>query len=77
LSCLSTGSCTAVGESDGLPLVETKSATTWTSTVVPLPAGDSGASLQGVSCTSTASCTAGGGGIGVSGIYPVVASDAT
>jgi hypothetical protein len=75
LSCPSAGSCTAVGEADGVPLIEGLSGTTWTSSALPLPAGDTGASLQAVSCTSAATCTAAGGGIGVTGVYPVLAAD--
>jgi hypothetical protein len=76
VSCRATVTCTAVGEDDGVPLTETLSGTTWAPTAVPLPAGDTGASLQAVNCISV-SCTAIGGGIGVSGSYPVVASDPT
>jgi len=74
VSCPLTGSCTAVGEADGVPLVETETDAIWTPTTVVPPTGDTGASLQAVSCASAASCTAAGGGIGVEGIYPVVAA---
>jgi hypothetical protein len=75
LSCVSITSCTAVGEDDGVPLVESLSGTGWTPDPIALPMGNSGASLQAVSCWATGSCRAVGGGIGLSGVYPVVATD--
>jgi hypothetical protein len=77
LSCVSTGSCTAVGEDNGLPLAEVLSGGVWTAVPVITPAGDTGASLQAVTCTAAGLCTAAGGGTGVSGVYPVVAADPT
>jgi len=74
VTCVSTGSCSAVGEADGVPLIETESAMSWVPTIVPVPTGDTGASLQAASCVSALGCTAAGGGIGVEGIYPVVAT---
>jgi hypothetical protein len=75
LSCMSVTSCTAVGEDDGVPLAQSLSGTVWTPDPIALPVGDTGASLGAVSCGATGSCDAVGGGIGVTGVYPVVATD--
>ena len=59
ISCVSSTSCVVVGQSSsGAPTAYTLSGTTWTAATLPLPSGQSSASLSGVSCTSSTSCVA-------------------
>lgn len=63
ISCVSTGSCKAVGwyDSDSgfsKPVIAAWNGTSWS---LDTPAGSSGKTLQGVSCTSTTFCIAVGG----------------
>ena len=65
VSCPSATACTAAGSytnSAGtqVTLAESWNGTTWTIQATPKPAGSTGSSLSGVSCTSAAACTAAG-----------------
>jgi len=66
--CASAASCTAVGYSVGtsqasLTLAERWNGSIWTIQPTPRPSGSTSSALSGVSCTTTASCTAVGGAI--------------
>lgn len=62
VSCASATKCTAVGNSyqSGMsrPLAEHWNGTTWAIQTVPVPAGSTGSTLNGVSCTLANACTA-------------------
>jgi len=73
VSCTSVTLCVAVGSSDGAPLIDSLSGTTWTTTPAVMPAPDTNVVLQSVSCPAPGSCDAVGVGTGPSGTYPVVA----
>jgi hypothetical protein len=69
VSCASRSSCTAVGiytDSAGvtLPLAERWTGVRWRIQQMPLPAGEQGATLLGVACTSEIACTAVGSSTG-------------
>jgi len=74
LACMSSQACVAVGEADGLPMVESLSAGTWSSIAIAAPVGETGSSLQAVTCPSAQQCVAAGGGLGVTGVDPVIAT---
>ena len=63
-SCLSGSACTAVGSfqtAGGVePIIEQLSGTSWSATQPPLPAGDTVAQLNTVSCSSRGACRVGG-----------------
>ena len=71
ISCVASTSCVAVGQADlaaGIrSLVEVLSGTTWTATVLAVPATYSYADLNGVSCVSAQSCVAAGSAYGSNG----------
>ncbi len=63
VSCPAPTSCVAVGgygdsAGEGLTMAEAWDGSNWRVEATPNPAGDTGAGLAGVSCTSVASCTA-------------------
>ena len=63
VSCISSATCTAVGaflNSSGkeVPLAESWNGTAWSVQEPPVPTGAKESNLGGVSCTSSASCTA-------------------
>jgi hypothetical protein len=64
VACSGAGACTAVGYylansngSQGRPLVERLTGSTWTQQTVPLPSGTQFAAFTGVSCTAPKPCT--------------------
>jgi hypothetical protein len=66
VSCSSATARLAVdrsGKTLPVPLAEVWDGTAWTARAVPLPAGDVGGSLQGVSCVSPSACTAVGSAV--------------
>jgi hypothetical protein len=63
VSCASATSCTAAGEGsntsgDGVTAAEFWNGTTWTQQTTPNPSGAEVANFQGISCPTTAVCTA-------------------
>jgi hypothetical protein len=62
VSCTSTTFCTAVGinssTTGSTPIAEGWNGSTWSLETVPAPAGATGTSLDGVSCTSASACEA-------------------
>ena len=58
VSCTSPTFCLGVGASDNQALAESWDGSTWTVQRTPIPAGATGAQLSGVSCASSAACTA-------------------
>lgn len=58
VSCISSSSCVAVGQSTGGTLAELWDGITWSIVPTPNPAGAAGSGLGGVSCTSPSACTA-------------------
>ena len=78
VSCPSATACTAVGSEQigGVyrPLVEQWNGTTWSSSVAPLPAGATGAILNGVSCVSSSACVAVGTWHDASGTFTLAES---
>lgn len=73
LSCTSVTSCVSVGSSDGTPLAESLSGTSWSASTLDMPTQDTNVLLQSVSCPASDSCVAVGLGTGPGGTYPVVA----
>ncbi len=78
VSCTSSSACTAVGDlaSDGsrtATLAERWNGVTWAIQSTPTPAGAIGASLQGVSCTSSRACIAVGSSTNRAGIARTLA----
>jgi hypothetical protein len=62
VSCASAASCVGVGQTvpARLPLVESWNGHHWTATDLAMPAGQNGATLNGVSCPARGSCIAAG-----------------
>jgi len=58
VSCTPASACTAVGQSDQMPLAEQWNGTSWTAQTPPAPSGAVSASLYSVSCTTSVACTA-------------------
>jgi hypothetical protein len=63
VSCVSTTSCTAAGvgsnsSGDGVTTAEFWNGSTWTQQTTPNPSGAEDANFQGISCPTTAACTA-------------------
>ena len=63
VQCATANACMAVGQytptgSEAQPLIEFWNGSVWTIQAAPLPSGESGGSLYGVSCPSTTTCTA-------------------
>jgi hypothetical protein len=65
VSCTSATFCEAVGNASAssgqVPVVETWNGTAWSAQAVPVPAGETIATLGGVSCVSATFCVAAGG----------------
>jgi hypothetical protein len=61
VACATAVDCAAVGTSDGLAMLVTRSGSTWAPVKVPLPASSAnGSSLSAVTCPSASQCIAGG-----------------
>jgi hypothetical protein len=58
VSCTTASACTAVGQSNGMPVAERWNGTSWTVQTPPTPSGAVSAALYSVSCTTSAACTA-------------------
>lgn len=63
VQCATANACMAVGQytptgGEAQPLIEFWNGSVWTIQAAPLPSGESGGSLYGVSCPSTTTCTA-------------------
>jgi hypothetical protein len=72
VSCSSAASCTAVGSfvngtNVTVPLVERWNGTSWTIEIFPTPSGATSSQLEGVSCITSAACTAVGSSVNRSG----------